>query len=305
MTSPLMKRLPPLRGRLRAGAVLAKTSWFRVGGPAEVLITPADTDDLANFLAGLDPDIPITVVGRTSNLLIRDGGVPGAVIRLGRASAGVKVGGIHIEAGAGAASADVARVAQEAGIAGFGFLEGIPGSVGGALRMNAGCHGRETRQILVSVRAIDRTGQVHDMLAADLGLRYRRSSVPADWIFVSAQFTGTLGDPSVIAACMRQFRERRDRTQPVRVATGGSTFRNPPRQKAWRLIDQAGCRGLRRNGASVSEKHANFLVNDGTACATDLELLAEEVRGRVHAETGILLEWEIHRVGQAPEGALA
>ena len=305
MTSPLMKRLPPVRGRLRVGAVLAKTSWFRVGGPAEVLFTPADTDDLTNFLAGLDPDIPITVVGRTSNLLIRDGGVPGAVIRLGRAFAGVQVRGAHIEAGAAAASADVARAAQEAGIAGFDFLEGIPGSVGGALRMNAGCHGREARQILVAARSIDRAGQAHDMPAADLGLSYRRSSVPADSIFVSAQFAGTPGDSSVIAACMQQFRERRERTQPIRVATGGSTFRNPPRQKAWRLIDQAGCRGLRRNGASVSEKHANFLVNDGTARAADLELLAEEVRGRVHAETGILLEWEIHRVGQAPEGALA
>ena len=304
MTVPLVQRLPTARGRLRSDAVLAKTSWFRVGGPAEVLFSPADLDDLTGFLAALDPDIPVTVVGRASNVLIRDGGVPGVVIRLGRAFAGARVHGAVVEAGAATASADVARAAQAAGIAGFGFLEGIPGSVGGALRMNAGCHGKEVRHIVVAARAVDRAGCVHDLRATDLGLDYRQCTVPADWIFVSAQFAGAAGDPAVIAACMRQFRDQRERTQPSRVATGGSTFRNPPDQKAWVLIERAGCRGLRRNGASVSEKHANFLVNDGSASAADLEALGEDVRHRVRTETGILLEWEIHRIGRPLGGPL-
>ncbi len=297
-----MERLPEVRGRLRAGAVLGRTCWFRVGGPAEVLFTPADMADLSEFLTGLPADVPVTVLGRGSNLLVRDGGVSGVVIRLGRAFSGIQVDGHTVEAGTAAASADVARAAQAAGVAGFGFLEGIPGSVGGALRMNAGCHGREVRHVLTAVRAVDREGRVHDVPADELQLGYRHCGAPEDWIFVSARFTGATGDPAVIAACMRDFRERRERTQPTRVATGGSTFRNPPDHEAWKLIDEAGCRGLRRNGAQVSEKHANFLVNDGSATAADLELLAEDVRRRVQAATGVVLEWEIRRIGDPATG---
>ncbi len=294
--------LPEVRGRIRTDVVLARNSWLRVGGPADVVFTPADLDDLAGFLRRLDPAVAVTVVGRTSNLLIRDGGVQGVVIRLGRAFAGAAVDGAVVEAGAAAASRDVARTAQAAGIAGFGFLDGIPGSIGGALRMNAGCHGKEVRHVAVTACAVDRAGGVHHLPAAELGLGYRRCAVPPDWIFVSARLAGAPGDPAVIAACMQQFRAERARTQPVRVATGGSTFRNPPEHKAWQLIERAGCRGLRRNGARVSEKHANFLINDGTASAADLEALAEEVQRRVQADSGILLEWELHRIGRPAGG---
>ncbi len=301
--APLIERLPEVRGRVRAGAVLARTSWFRVGGPAEVLFSPADLEDLTGFLRALEPAIPVTVVGRASNLLIRDGGVPGVVIRLGRAFAGVAVDGDRVAVGAAAASGDVARAARTAGIAGFGFLDGIPGSIGGALRMNAGCHAKEVRHLVVEVRAVDRAGGLHRLPVAALGLGYRRCAVPAGWIFVSARLAGAAGDPAVMAACVRRFRAERARTQPLRVATGGSTFRNPPGRKAWQLIERAGCRGLRRNGARVSEKHANFLINDGTARAADLEGLGEDVRRRVQDQSGVRLEWEIHRIGRpAGEG---
>lgn len=296
--------LPPVRGRIRKNAMLARTSWFRVGGPAEFVFTPADEEDLCSFLAGLGTEVPVTVVGRTSNLLVRDGGVSGVVIRLGRAFTDVRVVGESVEAGAAVADADVARVAREAGLAGFAFLDGIPGSVGGAVFMNAGCHGSDTSRVLEGVRAVDRRGRVHEMDAAGLGMRYRETDAPADWIFVSARFRGVPGDPDAIRRSMESFREERGRVQPQGIATGGSTFRNPPGEKAWRLIERAGCRGLRQGGAHVSEKHANFLVNEGDATAADIEALAEEVRRRVLEESGVALEWEIRRIGR-PAGEAA
>lgn len=296
--------LPPVRGRIRKDAMLARTSWFRVGGPAEFVFTPADEEDLCSFLAGLGTEVPVTVVGRTSNLLVRDGGVSGVVIRLGRAFTDVRVVGESVEAGAAVADADVARVAREAGLAGFAFLDGIPGSVGGAVFMNAGCHGSDTSRVLEGVRAVDRRGRVHEMDAAGLGMRYRETDAPADWIFVSARFRGVPGDPDAIRRSMESFREERGRVQPQGIATGGSTFRNPPGEKAWRLIERAGCRGLRQGGAHVSEKHANFLVNEGDATAADIETLAEEVRRRVLEESGVALEWEIRRIGR-PAGEAA
>lgn len=296
--------LPPVRGRIRKDAVLARTSWLRVGGPAEFLFTPADEEDLCSFLAGLSLEVPVTVVGRASNLLVRDGGVDGVVIRLGRAFADVRVDGESVETGAAVADTDVARVAGEAGLAGFAFLDGIPGSIGGAVSMNAGCHGSDTSRVLERVRAVDRAGRVHEAEAADLGMRYRGTDAPADWIFVSARFRGVPGDRGAIRRCMESFREERGGNQPQGVATGGSTFRNPPGGEAWRLIERAGCRGLRRGGARVSEKHANFLVNEGGATADDLERLAEEVRRRVLEDSGVDLEWEIRRIGR-PAGEAA
>lgn len=297
MSAP--RALPPVRGRLRRDAVLARTCWLRVGGPAELLFTPADEDDLRSFLAGLGPEVPVTVVGRASNLLVRDGGVAGVVIRLGRAFAQVRVEGGAVVAGAAAADSDVARTARDAGLAGLAFLEGIPGSVGGAVSMNAGCHGSETARVLESVRAVDRRGRIHEAETARLGMRYRATGAPPDWIFVAARFRGVPGEREVIRRCSESFRREREESQPQRVATGGSTFRNPPDGKAWRLIERAGCRGLRRGGARVSDKHANFLVNEGGATAADLEGLAEEVRRRVLEDSGVGLEWEIRRIGRA------
>ena len=298
-TPRLIDRLPAVRGRLEAGASLARLTWFRVGGPAEVLFRPADAEDLAAFLAATPADVPVTVIGIGSNLLVRDGGIPGVVVRLGQGLAGIAVDGVTVSAGAGAASLHVANAARDGAIAGLEFLCGVPGSVGGALRMNAGAYGAEIKDVFAAARAVSLDGAFHDLRRDDMGLDYRRSRVPAEWIFVDARLTGRSGDKEAITGRMAEIQGTRRTTQPVRTPTGGSTFKNPPGVKAWELIERAGCRGLGRGGARVSEKHCNFLVNTGTASAADLEGLGEEVRRRVFEATGVRLEWEIRRLGVA------
>jgi len=303
LASDLGARLPELRGRLAANQRLADITWFRVGGPAQVLFTPADTADLACFLAAIPADLPVAVVGLGSNLLVRDGGVPGVVIRLGRGFAGIAAeGGHRIRAGAAVPDARLARAAAEAGIAGLAFYRGIPGAIGGALRMNAGAHGRETRDVLVEAQAVDRNGTIHRVPLAEMGLTYRHSGVPASWILTEALFQGSAGEPAAILAEMEEVAAYREANQPIRERTGGSTFKNPPGASAWKLIDAAGCRGLRVGGAKVSEMHCNFLINDRNASAEDLERLGETVRARVRAHSGATLEWEIVRIGAPLDG---
>jgi UDP-N-acetylmuramate dehydrogenase len=304
MSLPLIERLPEVRGRLQAGAELAPFTWLRVGGPAEVLFSPADADDLAAFLAACPADVPVTVLGLASNTLVRDGGVPGVVIRLRKGFSGLAVeDGCHIRAGTAVPDRILANAAQEAGIAGFAFYRGIPGCVGGALRMNAGAHGGETRERLVEAVAIDRQGRRHVLDNAAMGYSYRHCGAPDDLIFVEALFAGEPGDREAIAAEMAQITEIREASQPIRERTGGSTFKNPPGTSAWKLIDAAGCRGLRIGGAHMSTKHCNFLINDGTATAADLENLGEEVRRRVKENSGIELHWEVRRIGVPVEQA--
>jgi UDP-N-acetylmuramate dehydrogenase len=302
-SAKLIDRLPNVRGRLIERASLAKLTWFRVGGPAEVLFRPADIDDLARFLGGTPKDIPLTVLGVGSNLLVRDGGVPGVVIRLGEPFAKLEITEHEVAAGAGISNLKLANVARDAGMAGFEFLSGIPGSLGGSLRMNAGAYGAEIADVTASVEALDRDGNRHVIAKTEMGFSYRHSSVADDLIFVSAILRGRTGDPVAIGARMARIQAEREDTQPVKTPTGGSTFVNPPGQKAWELIDQAGCRGLKRGGAMVSEKHTNFLVNTGTATSSDIESLGEEVRRRVFAQSGITLEWEIRRIGIAEDTA--
>jgi UDP-N-acetylmuramate dehydrogenase len=298
ITADLRTRLPELRGTLEANASMAPLSWFRTGGPAEALFTPADEDDLAYFLARLPGDIPVLVVGLGSNLLVRDGGVPGVVIRLGKPFAEVSVeGGQRIRAGAGAPDVKVASTAAKAGIAGLTFFRGIPGSIGGALRMNGGAYGGETKDVLVEATGLTRTGERVTLANGDMGFTYRHSAVPDDVIFTQATFEGRPGDPATIQAEMNAITEARSSTQPVNTRTGGSTFKNPPGHKAWQVIDAAGCRGLRVGAAQVSELHCNFLINHGGASAADIEALGEEVRRRVREHSGVELEWEIKRVG--------
>jgi UDP-N-acetylmuramate dehydrogenase len=300
ITADLRTRLPELRGTLEANAPMAPLSWFRTGGPAEALFTPADEDDLAYFLARLPGDIPVLVVGLGSNLLVRDGGVPGVVIRLGKPFAEVSVeGGQRIRAGAGAPDVKVASTAAKAGIAGLTFFRGIPGSIGGALRMNGGAYGGETKDVLVEATGLTRTGERVTLANGDMGFTYRHSAVPDDVIFTQATFEGRPGDPATIQAEMNAITEARSSTQPVNTRTGGSTFKNPPGHKAWQVIDAAGCRGLRVGAAQVSELHCNFLINHGGASAADIEALGEEVRRRVREHSGVELEWEIKRVGVA------
>jgi UDP-N-acetylmuramate dehydrogenase len=296
-TSHLIDRLPKVRGRLTADAPLAPVTWFRVGGPAEVLFRPADVEDLAAFLAAKPPDIPVTVIGVASNLLVRDGGIKGVVVRLGRSFVEIVAQEQAIEAGAGALDLNVALTARDAGLAGLEFLSGIPGTVGGGLRMNAGAYGSEFENVLAGAGALDARGNKRKLSLAELQLSYRHCAVPEDWIFVSARFIGTRGDPLGIARRMAEIQAAREESQPIRARTGGSTFANPPGHKAWQLIDATGCRGLKRGGAMVSEKHANFLINTGNATAAEIEALGEEVRARVLATSGIALEWEIRRVG--------
>jgi UDP-N-acetylmuramate dehydrogenase len=296
----LIDRLPPVRGRLTADAPLAPITWFRVGGTAEIMFRPADEADLAEFLAGKPKDVPVTVLGVASNLLVRDGGIPGIVIRLGRGFVNVATEGDVV--GAGALDLNIALACREAGIAGLEFLSGIPGTLGGGLRMNAGAYGREIKDVLRGAVALDGKGKRHAVNAAALGLAYRRCAAPADWIFVAAELVGSVGDPAEIGRRMGEIQAAREASQPVRARTGGSTFANPPGHKAWELIDRAGCRGLTRGGAQVSEKHANFLINTGSATAADLEGLGEEVRRRVFETSGITLEWEIKRVGRPLPG---
>jgi UDP-N-acetylmuramate dehydrogenase len=294
--------LPPVRGPLTFNSALGKQSWLGAGGPAEILFRPADTADLTVFLSALPPEIPVTVVGVGSNVLVRDGGIPGVVIRLGRGFAGVQIEHDEVRAGAAALDRIVAFAAADAGIGGFEFLSGIPGSIGGGVRMNAGAYGREIGDLLVSVTALGRSGKTLTIDRARMGFSYRHSNADPCWIFVEARFRGARGDPVEIASRLAEIRATREATQPVRARTGGSTFKNPPGDSAWRLIDAAGCRGLVRGGAMVSEKHANFLINTGSATATDLEDLGEEVRRRVYETSGIVLEWEIERIGCSISG---
>jgi UDP-N-acetylmuramate dehydrogenase len=289
--------LPPVRGRLIASAEIGKQTWFGVGGPAEILFRPADSVDLATFLAALPPEIPVSVVGVGSNLLVRDGGIPGITIRLGRGFAAIAVAGDEVRAGAAALDRIVAFSAAEAGIAGLEFLSGVPGSIGGSVRMNAGAYGRDVKEVLASATALDRRGRTHILNVVAMGLSYRRSDIDPDWILIEARLHGVPGDRTAIASRLAEIRAAREATQPVRARTGGSTFKNPPGETAWRLIDAAGCRGLVCGGAMVSEKHANFLINKGNATGADLESLGEEVRRRVYETSGIPLEWEIERMG--------
>jgi len=305
---PLIERLPAVRGRYTANAALAATTWFRLGGAAEILFRPADAADLAAFLAARPADLPITVIGVGSNLLVRDGGVPGVVIRLGRSFAAVSRDGAVVQAGAGALDLNVALTAAEAGLTGLEFLSGIPGTIGGALRMNAGAYGSDMEAVTLEAEAYDLQGRHHQLAPSDLGFTYRHCAVPDGWIFVSTRLRAEAGDPTVIANRMRAIREQREASQPTRARTGGSTFTNPEPsvspKKAWELIDEAGCRGVRRGGAQVSEKHCNFLINTGDASAADIEGLGEEVRRRVFETSGVTLEWEIQRIGLPAQPAL-
>lgn len=298
----VLRRLPEVRGRYVENASLADLTWFRVGGPAEVLFTPADVDDLIVFLAGTPSEIPVRVIGVGSNTLVRDGGVSGVTIRLGRGFGGVDVeDGHRLRAGCAVPDVKVAKAALDAGIEGLSFYRGIPGTIGGALRMNGGAYGRETCDVLVEARAVDRKGVLHVLDNAAMNFTYRHCGASEDLIFVEALFQGEAGDPETIAADMKAITQARESTQPVRSRTGGSTFKNPEGAKAWQLVDSAGCRGLKIGGASVSEKHCNFLINDGDASGADLERLGETVRERVFQNSGIRLEWEIKRIGDAGE----
>jgi UDP-N-acetylmuramate dehydrogenase len=290
--------LPAVRGRMTQDAPLAEKSWFGVGGNAEFLFKPADLADLQQFLAECPPEIPITSIGTTSNLLIRDGGIRGVVIRLGGAFAELEAHGDTIHAGAAALDASVAQFAQQNALAGLEFLYTIPGSLGGALKMNAGCYGREVKDVLVTADAVDRNGRLHTLRLDDMGFSYRHSSVPEDFIFVGATLKGTPDDPDKITARMKEQQQQRDATQPVRVKTGGSTFANPEGYKAWELVDKVGLRGVEMNGAMFSAKHTNFLINTGGATAGALEDLGEEARRRVKEQFSVDLRWEIKRVGE-------
>ena len=293
----LIERLPAVRGRYREEVPLSGLTWFRVGGPAEVLYRPADVEDLCDFLRGKPADVPLTVIGVGSNLLVRDGGIRGVVLRLGREFANIAVEGEDVICGAVALDVNVATVAKVAGLGGLEFLSGVPGTIGGGLRMNAGAYGKEIKDVLIAAEAIDPSGTLHRLSPEDLGHTYRHSTVPEDWIFLSARLRGHADEPEAIARRIAEIHTARTGSQPIRTRTGGSTFKNPPGGKAWELIDRAGCRGLRRGGAMVSEQHCNFLINTGTATATDIETLGEDVRVRVRKACGVELEWEIRRLG--------
>jgi UDP-N-acetylmuramate dehydrogenase len=298
LESRLVASLPKLRGKLKPDAPLKDFTWFRAGGPAEVLYSPADEADLAYFMKGTPTDIPVTIIGLGSNLLVRDGGIEGVVIRLGRGFGEIAVEeGSRLRVGAAVPDVKVARAAADAGIAGLSFYRGIPGCVGGALRMNGGAHGRETREVVVEARAVDREGKVHVFPVAELHYEYRHCGVPDDLIFTETLFQGELGEPAKILAEMDGIAAYREQAQPIKSRTGGSTFKNPPGKKAWQLIDAAGCRGLAVGDAKVSEMHCNFLINEGHATGADIEKLGETVRARVKETSGVELEWEIKRLG--------
>ena len=299
ITTALRQKIPDLRGTLAANAPLATLTWFKTGGPAQVLFEPADEADLALFLKRLDPAHQILVLGAGSNLLVRDGGFPGVVIRLGAGFENIAIDGLNVEAGAAARDMKVALFAAKAGVGGLSFLRGIPGSVGGALRMNAGAYGSETKDRLFSCRGVSRAGKILNFSNADMGFSYRHSAISEDIIFTHARFAGVPGDREALAAEMNEITQARGKSQPVSARTGGSTFKNPPGRKAWELIDAAGCRGLVVGDAQVSELHCNFLINRGSATAADIETLGETVRERVLATSGVTLEWEILKVGVA------
>ncbi len=304
--SSLIDRLPQIRGRYSEQAPLDKTSWFRVGGPAEVLFKPADLNDLQHFLQNCPDDIPIMIIGVASNMIIRDGGIKGVVIRLGRDFAQMKIDQndptlIHV--GAAALDGNTALFAQKHGIAGLEFLSGIPGTIGAGLLMNAGCYGSEFCDILVTATAIDRQGKIHTVTADEIGMHYRHTDAPEDWIYVSCTLKGSQDTQEMIKTRMDDIKEKRETSQPIREKTGGSTFANPERDtpgagSAWKAIDAAGCRGLMIGGAQMSEQHCNFMINTGDATAADLENLGEEVRRRVKENSGIELRWEIKRIGK-------
>ena len=299
----LPDNLPEVRGRLRRDAALADVTWFRVGGPVAALFTPADEDDLAQFLAALDPAIPVMVIGLGSNLLVRDGGMDGVVVRLTKGFADIAIeDGHRVRAGTANPDMKLARATAEAGISGLAFYRGIPGGLGGALRMNAGAHGTETKDVLVSARGVDRQGNVHEFTNAELKYTYRHCGAPDDIIFTQALFQGTPGIPDDILNEMQEVADYRETHQPTKERTGGSTFKNPSGHSAWKLIDQAGCRGLRVGGAVMSEKHCNFMINENNCTGEDLETLGETVRARVKAASGVTLEWEIKRLGQPLAG---
>jgi UDP-N-acetylmuramate dehydrogenase len=290
-----------VRGSLAENAPLKDLVWFRAGGSADMLFRPVDTDDLAVFLASHSG--PVSVIGVGSNLLVRDGGIRGVVVRLSSGFGQIAVEGLRVRAGAACLDAAVARAAADAGIAGLEFLRGIPGTIGGALRMNAGCYGREIRDVFVEARAVDRDGRVHVLDRDAMAFAYRKSGAPDDLIFVEAVFEGQQDDPAAIRKRMAALVDARESSQPVKSRTGGSTFKNPPAErsggrKAWQLIDEAGCRGLGLGAAQVSQMHCNFLINTGDATAHDIEALGETVRARVAAKFGVELEWEIKRVGE-------
>jgi UDP-N-acetylmuramate dehydrogenase len=298
ITPDLKAAMPELRGRLLANESLAPLTWFRVGGPAQVLFTPAEEDDLGYFLSKLPSDIPVTVVGVGSNLIVRDGGIEGVVIRLSPRGFGqVAVDGDIVTAGTAALDKRVAETAAAANIGGLEFYFGIPGSIGGALRMNAGANGGETKDVLIEAVGIGRDGQKHVFDNAGMQFVYRNSGVDPSIIFTSAKFLGPITDPAAIRIRMNEVQAHREMAQPIREKTGGSTFKNPPGHSAWKLVDAAGCRGLRVGGAQVSEMHCNFLINTGDATAHDIETLGDTVRARVLAQSGIDLHWEIKRIG--------
>jgi len=297
MTTSLEKRLPQVRGAYAKDAPLKDLVWFRAAGPAEILFRPADIDDLCDFIANKPTDVPVTVIGVGSNILIRDGGIEGVVIRLPAAFGKIeRISETRLRAGAAALDAAVARTAADLGIAGMEFLRGVPGTIGGALTMNAGCYGRELKDLFIEARAVDARGRLVTLGVAQMGFAYRHS-LPKDVIYIDAVLQGTLDAPEIIRSRMESLVGQREATQPVRAKTGGSTFTNPPGRKAWQLIDEAGCRGLMHGAAQVSEMHCNFLINTGDASATDIEALGEEVRARVKDKSGIQLEWEIKRLG--------
>jgi len=304
VTEHLINRLPTVRGRLRADEPMARYTWFRVGGPAEVLFEPADIEDLQSFLKARPSDVPISVIGGTSNILIRDGGIPGITIRLGKAFAQIDIQNEQVRVGAAAADVNIARRVAEAGVAGLEFLVGIPGTIGGALRMNAGAYGTEIKDVFQSTDAITEDGECVQLGITEMGFGYRRCTVPSSYIFIAATLQGTSGDVSAIQARMKDIQESRETTQPVRERTGGSTFANPEGHSAWALIDAAGCRGLKIGGAMVSEAHTNFLINAGDATALDIEMLGEDIRRRVKEDSGIELHWEIRRLGVPNETVL-
>jgi UDP-N-acetylmuramate dehydrogenase len=305
----LIDRLPPVRGTLLAGEKLADFTWFRVGGPADALFLPKDVPDLTDFLAGTPTDIPVTVLGASSNVIVRDGGLDGVVVRLTPAFGKVSTSGLRVTAGAAALDARVSDAAARAGIAGMEFFSGVPGTIGGALRMNAGCYGRETKDVLVEAHALKRNGERVTLRNADFHFSYRHTEAAEELIFIEAVFEGVQDGPAAITERIEALKARRETTQPIREKTGGSTFANPdppgtPNQRSsWKLIDEAGMRGARRGGAQVSELHCNFLLNVGDATAADIEGLGEDVRAAVKAKSGVDLRWEIRRIGRLATAA--
>ena len=289
--------LPPIRGRVQANAKLAPVTWFRVGGDAEFLVRPADADDLATLFRGLPPTMPVQVIGAASNLIVRDGGLPGVTIRLARGFSAIAIEPDGVIAGAAALDLTVAETAAAAGLTDLEFLSGIPGTIGGAVAMNAGAYGGDIAHVLSWAECVTRDGEKRRLSSADLAFGYRHAAVPPGSVITRVRLAAKSGATPVIAAKMADIRTAREASQPIRARTGGSTFRNPDGMKAWELIDAAGCRGLRIGGAEVSEKHTNFLINTGTATAADIEALGEEVRRRVREATGVTLEWEIRRIG--------